>query len=112
MEKNVNMSLLLDFYGSMLTDKQRETVDLYYNNDLSLAEVAELIGISRQGVHDRIIKSEEILKNFELKLGLAADFDMMKSTLTFVAGRLDEIKNQTGADIDDVISAVNKLIEL
>lgn len=53
MEKNLNVSILLDFYGAMLTEKQREAEEYYYNDDLSLSEIADNQGISRQGVRDR-----------------------------------------------------------
>ncbi len=52
------MSMLFDFYGELLTDRQREFFDLYYNDDLSLAEIAENAGISRQGVRDIIVRAE------------------------------------------------------
>ena len=52
MEKNIEVSLLLDFYGELLKPGVRETIDLYYNDDLSLAEVADQCGITRQGVHE------------------------------------------------------------
>ena len=71
MTKNLTMSMLMDFYGQLLTDKQRDTVDLYYNEDLSLSEIAEEIGISRQGVRDSIKRGERLLNEYEEKLGLA-----------------------------------------
>ena len=71
MEKGLEISLLLDFYGDMLTEKQREAIENYYNNDLSLGEIANNLGITRQGVRDAIKKSEAILFNLEDKLGLA-----------------------------------------
>ena len=71
-EKNLNMGYLLDFYGELLSDRKRMAMDMYYNEDFSLAEIAEQMGISRQGVRDIIKKSEEDLTFFENKLGLAA----------------------------------------
>ena len=71
-EKNLNMGYLLDFYGDLLSDRKRAVMDMYYNEDLSLAEIAVEIGISRQGVHDLIKKSEEELQTYEEKLRLAA----------------------------------------
>ena len=65
----VQMSLLLDYYGSLLTDKQRNAFDLYYNQDFSLTEIAEQEGISRQGVHESILRTEAILRNAEESLG-------------------------------------------
>ncbi len=70
-EKNLNIGYLLDFYGDMLSERKRSVMDMYYNEDLSLAEIAAEIEISRQGVRDIIKKSEEELNFYETKLGLA-----------------------------------------
>ena len=59
-EKNLNISLLLDFYGDILSERQKEILDLYYNDDLSLAEIAENYDISRQGVRSVLKKGENI----------------------------------------------------
>ena len=61
MSKNLDVAVLLDFYGAMLTDKQRDAIDLYYNQDLSLSEIAELQNITRQGVRDSIKRGEVFL---------------------------------------------------
>ena len=63
-------SMLLDFYGQLLTDKQRECYDLHYNEDLSLSEIAEQSGISRQGVWDNIRRADTALRELEEKTGL------------------------------------------
>ena len=70
-EKDWNISYLLDFYGEILPEKKRGVMELYYNEDLSLSEIAEQIGISRQGVRDIVKKTEEELFFWEEKLGLA-----------------------------------------
>lgn len=70
-EKDLKKAYLLDFYGDVLTERKKEVLDMYYNEDLSLAEIAEQIGISRQGVRDLIKKAEEELLFLEEKLGLA-----------------------------------------
>jgi len=67
--KDLNISLLLDYYGEMLTDKQREMISHYFNDDLSLAEIAQNEGITRQGVRDAIKRSEMLLAEMEEKLG-------------------------------------------
>ena len=72
--KPLEMCLLFDFYGEMLTDKQKEVFDLYYNEDLSLAEISEHIGITRQGVRDSIVRAEHTLRDMEQKLGLVTRY--------------------------------------
>ncbi len=74
MSKNLEISLLLDFYGDMLTEKQRDMVDYYYNDDLSLAEIAENEGITRQGVRDSIKRAEAQMLEMEERLGLSKRF--------------------------------------
>ncbi len=73
-EKDLNVSLLLDFYGDILSERKRFVLDCYYNDDLSLAEIAQEMGISRQGVRNLIKKAEEELHFYEEKLGLAKRF--------------------------------------
>ena len=58
MAKDMNISLLFDFYGEILTEKQQDVIDYYYNDDLSLAEISEHLGITRQGVRDSIKRAE------------------------------------------------------
>ena len=70
LDKNVEVTLLLDFYGNMLTERQREIMTLYYEDNLSLSEVAEELGISKQGVSDSIKRSEKTLYDTEAKLQL------------------------------------------
>jgi predicted DNA-binding protein YlxM (UPF0122 family) len=69
MEKFTHIGMLFEIYGGLLTDRQRDVMDLYYNYDLSLAEIAEQFGISRQGVHDLIKRSELVLSNAEDCIG-------------------------------------------
>ncbi len=73
-EKNLNIAYLLDFYGDVLSERKRRVMDDYYNNDLSLAEIAADLGISRQGVRELIKKAEEELAFYEERLRLAARF--------------------------------------
>ncbi len=108
MSKDLNMSLLLDFYGDILSEKQREAVELFYNGDLSLSEISEITGITRQGVRDRIVKSEQILTELEDKLGLASRFGNVSKTLEYIKARLDELK-RAGASVDDIIEAANRI---
>ncbi len=70
--KNLNIAYLLDFYGDVLSERTRDMLTMYYCDDLSLAEIADAVGISRQGVRQAIKKGEEELSHLEEKLGLAA----------------------------------------
>lgn len=70
MEKNVEICLLLDFYGNILTERQREIMGLYYEDNLSLTEIAEELNISKQGVSDSLKHSEKSLYDMEKKLQL------------------------------------------
>ncbi len=69
MDKNVKMTMLLDIYGKLLTEKQQDMLDLYYNQNLSLSEIAEEVGITRQGARKIIVEGEKKLINFEELLG-------------------------------------------
>ena len=92
MNKDLTISILMDFYGNLLTNKQLDALDMYYNSDLSLSEIAEETGISRQGVRDAIKRGEKQLVEFEEKLGLAEKFlDVIKSVdeMNEIIGTLD-----------------------
>ena len=107
--KNVNISLLIDFYGDMLSEKQREAMELYYNEDLSLAEVADITGLTRPGVRDRLVKSETILCNLEEKLGLLKRFEEMSEEISLISRELEAHKNGKTVDLDDIIDRLKKL---
>ena len=79
------MAMLYDFYGDVLTDRQKEFYDLYYNEDLSLGEIAENYGITRQGVRDVIVRAEAYLTEIEDKTGLIRRFHTMQGQLREVA---------------------------
>ena len=72
--KPFEMCMLFDFYGEILTDKQKDAFDLYYNEDLSLSEISEHLSITRQAVRDAVLRSENILRDIENKLGLIAKY--------------------------------------
>lgn len=65
----LEMTLLFDYYGDLLTERQRSCVDMRYNQDLSLGEIAEELGVSRQGVYDNLSRAEALLRNMEEKTG-------------------------------------------
>ena len=86
------MAMLYDFYGDLLTPRQKEFYDLYYNDDLSLSEIAENAGISRQGVRDVIVRAEGIMQEVEDKTGLIKRFEQMRSHLAAIESAAAELK--------------------
>ena len=88
-----SVTLLLDFYGELLTPRQSEVLDLHCNSDLSLAEIAEELSVSRQAVHDAIRTGKALLVRYEATLGLAARFsrqrDMVREALGLIEASVD-----------------------
>ena len=97
MEKNVRMAILFDYYGEMLTDKQKVYFDLYYSENLSLSEIAENDGISRQGVRDVIVRAEAIMEDAEAKLGMIRQHQELEANLADVEALLTEIAQLNGS---------------
>ena len=81
MENRMMQSMLLDFYGELLTERQRSCYELHVNEDLSLSEIAEQCGISRQGVWDNIRRAEQALREIEEKTGLVRRFTELRQGL-------------------------------
>ena len=86
------MTMLFDFYGEVLTPRQKEFFDLYYNEDLSLAEIAENYGISRQGVRDVIVRAEAIMTDLEDKSGLMKRFMLMQQQVQAILDAAEKIQ--------------------
>ncbi len=86
------MTMLFDFYGEVLTERQKELFDLYYNEDLSLAEIAENCGISRQGVRDGIVRAETTMQDLEDKTGLVKRFMQMQKRIAEIEKSVQEIQ--------------------
>ena len=116
MAKDMRITLLLDFYGELLTEKQREALELYYNDDLSLGEIGADFGISRQGVRDNIKRAEAILFEMEEKLGLAEKFSRIKTSLDSIRTQVDiidqkNIKFYRSKDINESIKVILRELE-
>lgn len=105
----LQMTLLFDYYGDLLSEKQKNHFDLYYNQDLSLAEIAEESGISRQGVHDSLSKAEQALTEFEEKLGCVAKEQRLHELLNTIAAAAQELSGTPQAD--RILNAVRELKE-
>ena len=86
------MTMLFDFYGDVLTERQKEFFDLYYNEDLSLSEIAENYGISRQGVRDVIVRAEGVMQEIEDKTGLLRRFMQMQDKIAAIESAAGAIK--------------------
>lgn len=93
MEKTLHMSMLFDFFGELLTDKQKEYFDLYYNENLTLSEIAANEGISRQGVRDIIMRAEAILNETEQKTGIVKRYIEMQNDITAIEGHLRDLND-------------------
>ena len=89
----LEMTLLLDYYGELLTEKQKTCFDLYYNQDLSLGEIAEEAGISRQGVHDSLARAEAALLDMEEKLGCVARANRLQQNLQTICQAAEALQN-------------------
>ncbi len=116
MGKNLDVAVLLDFYGEMLTEKQRDVIDLYYNQDLSLSEIAEHEHITRQGVRDSIKRGEVFLFELEDKLRLFDTYIETQKTIQSIKYVVDRIKaeNKTynySNIITDNINQINDIID-
>ena len=98
MEECTQIAILLDFYGQLLTKRQFEILDMHYNADCSLGEIAGQLNISRQGVYDGVKKGKEALKSYEKKLGLVSRFAKHEKTLRAVLENLKGLKNVDNAD--------------
>ena len=103
-EKNMNIPYLLDFYGEVLSKRSRSILEMYYSDDLSLAEIAENEGISRQGIRHIIKKGEEELFFLEEHLGLASDFTEIQS----VAKELISVSESLAQNDDEKVRSLAK----
>lgn len=86
------MTMLYDFYGELLTERQREFYDLYYNEDLSLGEIAENYGITRQGVRDVIQRAETYMTDIEDKTGLVKRFMQLSPHIDAISAAASELQ--------------------
>jgi predicted DNA-binding protein YlxM (UPF0122 family) len=109
----LDLAYLFDFYADLLTDKQRDYLDLYYHQDLSLSEIAENEGITRQGVRDVIARGEGLLHHMEEKLGLVARYGRVSADMEQVVALADQIitlsrQSYMGPDIRELAECVRE----
>ena len=121
MAKNLEISYLLDFYGKVLTDKQRDVMEQYYNDDLSLAEIADNFGISRQGVRDAIKRGEAPRLELEEKVGFAGRYREVRESLARIEDLAKDIRfeneetylpsDKIARETQEILSLVEKISE-
>lgn len=104
-------SLLYDFYGELLSEKQRDAFDLYYNDDLSLAEIAAEWGTSRQNVHDALKKAESAMAELEAKTGLVRRYEAMAGAIEELDRKLTELKTALPESAHGAIEDIRADIE-
>ena len=104
-------SMLLDFYGELLTQKQRDCFDLHYNEDLSLSEIANELGISRQGVWDNIRRAEAALTEIESKTGLIRRFTDTQQKLEGLSVKMEELMKLTEGKAHELVQTAAAEIE-
>ena len=114
MAKDLEITLLFDIYGEMLTQKQRDFITYYYDDDLSLAEIAENEGITRQGVRDSIKRAEAQMETFEQHLGLKRRFEELREGLQEIEAMADiinEVNMRTilSREINDAVSRIHSV---
>jgi len=110
LEDKVKICILLDIYENLLTEKQRELLNDYYNNDLSLSEIAENEGITRQAVRDNLKKGENNLLEYESKLSLMKNMQEREKLATDIEKLLEKIPNIDKAQLDKIKNTLNKMI--
>ena len=112
-EETLYRTMLFDFYGELLTAKQKEYFDLHYNADYSLGEIAEMTGISRQGVWDIIKRAEETLRKTEEKTGLIRRFREHQAVVAEMETNIEALKQLTDgkakALTEELSASLNKL---
>lgn len=113
MDKTLRDSLLMDFYGELLPKRQKDVIKLYYEEDLSLSEISEEFGISRQGVHDALKKGQHSLAEYEKCLGLIQRFQDQRQKIRDLHKELENIiDNKQGEEgLEENLNKLKELIE-
>jgi len=110
----LEMTLLFDYYGELLTERQRMCIDLRHNQDMSLAEIAEELNVSRQGVYDNLSRAEALLKNMEEKTGCVARDLQYRRTIRRIAdavSALDTEQSKAAAELLQLIQEATHIFE-
>ena len=111
MAKNLEISLLLDFYGPSLTEKQRDMTEQYYDEDLSLAEIAQNQGITRQGVRDAIKRAEQQMFAMEEQLGMVRRFRRITKEIADIAADAQEIVQVNNGACEQITLLADRILQ-
>lgn len=112
MEKIIEHGILYDFYGPLLTKHQQEVYEASVFENMSLSEIADEYGISRQGVHDLVKRCDKILEDYEAKLGLVKRFDLNRKKLSVVVEKVDSFSLiRDSKELQNNIDDIKKIIE-
>ena len=107
-----HVNLLFDFYGKLLTKRQREVMELYYEENLTLAEIADEFEISRQGVHDALKNAEKALKGYEEKLGLVEKLQQSRQAIEQIDAEIDQLTAEyQDSKIADKLKKIKTIID-
>lgn len=106
MDDALEMTLLFDYYGELLTQKQRACLDLRYNQDLSLGEIAQELGISRQGVFDNLSRAEAMLRNMEEKTGFVRRDEKVRQAAKVIEASAREILGKCDPQCADLVQTI------
>lgn len=105
-EKLARMAMLYDFYGQLLTKRQQEMMEMFYADDLSLSEIAQEYGISRQAVYDLLKRTEKILEGYEAKLCLLNKFEQQSQKITDIGELVSQAKETRNLGLLDRVSEI------
>lgn len=112
MERVIWVTLLYDFYGQLLTERQQRFIELYYGQDLSLGEIADEYNVTRQAVHDTLKRAEKILTDYEQKLGLIKKFMAERKKVTEALELLRDFRQDQNPDklnrIEEILTEIYK----
>lgn len=103
MDEVMEISLLYDFYGNLLSKRQRQVLNLYHEENLSLAEIAEEYRISRQGVYDALKNGEKSLRRYEAELGLVGKFESSRAVISKTKKAIDGLIEKHGNDSELIV---------
>ncbi|MGE5544410.1 MAG: YlxM family DNA-binding protein [Bacillota bacterium] len=106
------MILLYDFYGALLTERQRQAIELHYEADLGLSEVAQQMGITRQGVYDLLRRAESVLEEYESRLLLAARFQEDREKIKKAYQILKQAGNDNQSWVQEAIRVLAEVLEI